>query len=723
VAFSESFLAELRDRVPVSTVVGQRHKLRKEGAEFRAIDDHSLTISPAKSLWWDHSVGKGGDIFDWFQEREGLSFPEAVERCASIAGVAMPQTNGASKPARQEPRKASTVDNDVQAKREVVATWDYTAPDGTLLYQVLRMQFRLPDGSWEIGDNGKPKKTFRQRRPARGDDDKTKIDRDGFVWNLEGVDHGLYPLVEFRELKSADDLTFIPEGEGKVDTLRGMGFVAVTNSGGAKNWSASFAELFRGLDVVIPIDNDDPGRQRGETIAASLRGIARRTRILDFAAVWPSAPKGADVTDWKRDREGSAEELREIADKLPEWREPPFVSRFRGIPFERLDEPGPEHEYLIDDWMTVGDKSVIGGASRSGKSFLAVEATGCIATATPFFGSKVLTPGLVIYQAGEGANGIKKRFRAWRQYNRITPGTRIPIFILQSKIDIYRPDGDTPALIGEIEGIARHYDVPLRALFIDTLAKAQGAADENSGKDMSIVMGNIDRISEAFPRCHVCLVHHFNAAGTRLRGHSSVYANLDQAILVTKDERTKICTAMLDKQKDGEDGKEIRFELFVVEVGRRAFDDKPITSCVTIPAGDRHLARSSGRGVQTIRLSDQRTVILQSLKDAMADHGEPTPDHLRLPRSIVTVVNAKKWKEVYLGRSGDDAADNTINKRLRDASDQFLRLRIIGRINPYVWLVPGRSIAGVQFGDGETRGEPAAEAPNQELLGGDDLVF
>jgi hypothetical protein len=43
------------------------------------------------------------------------------------------------------------------------------------------------------------------------------------------------------------------------------------------------------------------------------------------------------------------------------------------LAWEDLDAPGPEHEYLIDGLLTVGDKSIIGGPSRSGKSFLSID--------------------------------------------------------------------------------------------------------------------------------------------------------------------------------------------------------------------------------------------------------------------------------------------------------------------------------------------------------------
>src|SRR6202040_727689 len=103
------------------------------------------------------------------------------------------------------------------------------------------------------------------------------------------------------------------------------------------------------------------------------------------------------------------------------------------------------------------------------------------------------------------------------------------------------------------------------------------------------VMANVDRIADAVPGCHVCLVHHMNAGGTKLRGHTSVYAGIDQVILVSKDEDSKIRTALLDKQKDGEDGSEIRFELPSIEIGRR-HDGKPITSCVCLASEVRSAA-------------------------------------------------------------------------------------------------------------------------------------
>ncbi len=94
--FSTAFLDEIRARVPVSQVVGARVKLRKQGREwaglspFNAERTPSFFVNDQKGFYKDFSSGKHGDIFTFLIETEGLSFPEAVERLAAMAGVPMP---------------------------------------------------------------------------------------------------------------------------------------------------------------------------------------------------------------------------------------------------------------------------------------------------------------------------------------------------------------------------------------------------------------------------------------------------------------------------------------------------------------------------------------------------------------------------------------------------------------------------------------------------------
>lgn len=97
--FPPSFLDELRARLPVSEVVGRRVKLKKSGREWKGLSPFNKEKTPSffvndqKQAWFDFSSQKNGNIFDFLMQTEGVSFPEAVERLAAMAGVPLPQSN------------------------------------------------------------------------------------------------------------------------------------------------------------------------------------------------------------------------------------------------------------------------------------------------------------------------------------------------------------------------------------------------------------------------------------------------------------------------------------------------------------------------------------------------------------------------------------------------------------------------------------------------------
>src|ERR1700738_5733038 len=92
--FTPEFLDELRARLPVSEVVSKRVKLKKAGREWKGLSPFqqektpSFFVNDQKQAWFDFSSGKNGNIFDFLVQTEGLSFPEAVERLAAMAGGA-----------------------------------------------------------------------------------------------------------------------------------------------------------------------------------------------------------------------------------------------------------------------------------------------------------------------------------------------------------------------------------------------------------------------------------------------------------------------------------------------------------------------------------------------------------------------------------------------------------------------------------------------------------
>ena len=97
--FPPEFLDELRARLPVSEVVGRRVKLKKAGREWKGLSPFNREKTPSffandqKAMWFDFSSGRNGNIFDFVMATEGVSFPEAVERLAAMAGMPVPKAS------------------------------------------------------------------------------------------------------------------------------------------------------------------------------------------------------------------------------------------------------------------------------------------------------------------------------------------------------------------------------------------------------------------------------------------------------------------------------------------------------------------------------------------------------------------------------------------------------------------------------------------------------
>src|SRR6266446_3631068 len=119
--FTPQFLEELRARLPVSEVVGRRVKLKRAGKEYKGLSPFqqektpSFTVNDQKQFYHDFSTGKNGNIFDFVMQTEGVNFPEAVERLASMAGVPLPRVTPEAE-AREERRKTLQSRNGAKAR-------------------------------------------------------------------------------------------------------------------------------------------------------------------------------------------------------------------------------------------------------------------------------------------------------------------------------------------------------------------------------------------------------------------------------------------------------------------------------------------------------------------------------------------------------------------------------------------------------------------------------
>lgn len=84
---------EVRARLNIEDVIGEYVQLKRAGRNFKGLSPFSgektpsFFVSPDKHIWHDFSSNKGGDIFAFVMEVEGMDFRQALEHLARKAGV------------------------------------------------------------------------------------------------------------------------------------------------------------------------------------------------------------------------------------------------------------------------------------------------------------------------------------------------------------------------------------------------------------------------------------------------------------------------------------------------------------------------------------------------------------------------------------------------------------------------------------------------------------
>ncbi len=89
--------SEVKNRLSIEDVIGEYVQLKRAGHNFRGLSPFtnektpSFMVSPDKQIWHDFSSGKGGNMFSFVMEMEGLDFKGALELLARKAGVDLEQ--------------------------------------------------------------------------------------------------------------------------------------------------------------------------------------------------------------------------------------------------------------------------------------------------------------------------------------------------------------------------------------------------------------------------------------------------------------------------------------------------------------------------------------------------------------------------------------------------------------------------------------------------------
>ncbi len=634
---------QLRIRDLVRTLYPHATGLKGDTARIGGLSGEAgqslaIALSPIDSagLWKEFNEGGGvrdsGDVFDLYALANGMTrrdLPRVIDELDAWCGGSPPAYV-------QKRHEALAAKPPPPVKHEeIVNAFPYLSSTGEKLFETCRIEYRDDAGNKVLRENGKPEKIYRPRR------------LDG-SW---GYPPGQWSLYRVPDIDRTQDVVLV-EGEPCADALNGIGITATTAPGGSsvKPDKIDWRPL-AGKTVTLWPDNDVPGIKFMNEIAAHLRTIGCTVKLL---APPPGKPEKWDAAD------GLAEGFDVVGFLKSEA--PPA----HGLSGQWIDDLKYVYEpEIVEDLIPARGVGVVFGPSSAGKSFVVVDWAMEIAS-----GGKVLgmhtTPSGVLYFAGEGQHGLKKRIVASRR-ERGLDDVVLPFNVLSALLDLSKSEAkDIDRLCAyarEIAGEMTARGAPLRVVFIDTLAAAAPGANENAGEDMGPIMQAFHRMSEALGVVIVLVAHTGKDETRGIRGWSGIRANIEFAIecQVERDPDTKKVvrrSLFFEKAKDGPDGFTLTdYDLGIIEMGKKV-SGNPDCTCVvqyrpppTEPT-DEEVAREREEAQRLaadelrsqvlgaiIRVSDDRWQSLKSTIEAIRAAGITRPSRDTVRGYLKTLIS------------------------------------------------------------------------------------
>lgn len=262
------------------------------------------------------------------------------------------------------------------------------------------------------------------------------------------------------------------------------------------------------------------------------------------------------------------------------------------LPFEHYLEALSPPEYVVEGLFEM--QSVVGvvGPPESGKSLLLQEIALCVSLGVPWHGRRTKR-GLVVYLAGEGQHGLRKRFQALEtRYRDQLDGEIVHLATAKVGTSLIDP----MELVRVEESIARaveSHQQPLVLLIIDTLARFIAPGDESKAMDMGAYLTAIDTLRG--DAAAVSLHHPGHGESTRARGSSSFKAGLDAEFSVACDISTNTVTMSCQKMKDGEKPSPFSFKIERAPTRMRNEDGDTVNSVLLCPT-ETQVAKTPVRG-------------------------------------------------------------------------------------------------------------------------------
>ena len=573
--------------------------------------------------------------------------------------------------------------------------WQYQDEDRTTVFVKQR---------YKVGETGKTYRLY-------------KVDADGRRHSSLGDARIVpYNLPQLLDAKTAGRNIFLVEGEKAADAITSIGMIATTAHTGAGSWPEAITEYFAGAQVIILPDNDVPGWQYAHKAAQAILPIAKSVKVVDLglqgqgddAYEFIEAGAGRDklvalvkaaqiittvdqvtmperlnpIINEVQTATPPAEDIAKEFESEPPAPAPPTKPP-KQINIEHWDSIQDEPvKWMIDKVLPVGSFSALFGPPGSFKSFIALDIAEAIATGRTWMGNEVSEPGAVLYLCGEGFGGVGARIKAIKQHHGTEDGA--PIYVIRHQLNLRSSVEDFNALMIAVENLITELGIDFKLIIIDTLARAFGGGNENDSSDMGSFISSCGRIQQIVQDCALMILHHSGKDATKgLRGHSSLLGAVDTELELIRFEDSMKGIIRTAKQKDGEDGTRIGFEMVSVELAPPAGSlqiGDPITS-LAVQASDYSESAKSARG-NSGKGKNQR-MVMTTLETVIKSSGVLK----YIEGSQRTVVRLEQWREELWSKMGCVEEDkNTFKTAWHRAKMQLLDSGQGGISDGFVWM-------------------------------------
>lgn len=465
-------------------------------------------------------------------------------------------------------------------------------------------------------------------------------------------------ILEPDNPKNASEYTiFVCEGMATGATIyeiTTMPTFAAMNCGNLFTVAKALKDKYPQHKIIIMADNDHKTEGNPGLKAAY---HAKDTLNL-YGVIYPDFADDDDGTDWndyyqKHKEDKTRDVMREKYAAIPlinkQNKYKAMAAEFGVMAAEKFESfctPLEGENFLIQDWLPNKSLTMLFAPSGSGKGFVAIDMAVAIACKKidTWHGKKITKHGPVVYLAGEGQDGMRKRCAGISNYKGLNRPD-IEIAIIKEAIEIDNKDKNL-GIRKTIANIGINYPNPVLVI-LDTLNCYMGG-DENKTVDATAFVKAGKEIMQEFD-CTVMIVHHTGQSSDnkgRVRGSSVFKAAMDMELKV--EQEGMALTLTMTKSKDTEIQKPLVFEMIQIPV--EGFVNKTTgyqeTTCVLELKAECSNTTQNETPIKISKQTEGELFAKETYSKAACEFGFIIQDE-KTGKEVIT-VSAEDWRKTFM---------------------------------------------------------------------------